>query len=198
MILPATRDLPGRLFIPGWLVTNVVTFDLFDRLFDETIDLIEQTVDYLEASGKSDRASLPGSLLIPYTTETMRLSTQLMQSMAWLMVQKAVRMGELDLSEAGTPKHRLGARRVCEDPGPDLARLLPERFVVLAERGRGLYARLGRLDRFVFGPTDPLASSDQPRLQDAPSLGSGMVLPHTANTICSLRAERARLRHQRA
>ena len=183
---------------------NIVTLDLFDRLFDETIDLIEQTVRYLETGGKTDRFGLPNPMHIVFATESMRLSTQLMQTMAWLMVQKAVRLGEISAQDAANPIHRLGARRACEEPSPDLIHLLPEKLNVLAQMGRKLYFRVGRLDQFLFGEeatpvpdhSQQTAPTDCDRL--AEERVGAMVLDFRADTIGTLKAERARIRRVRA
>jgi regulator of CtrA degradation len=172
------------------LSTLVIT-DLFDRLFQETIGLIERTVDYLERDGRRDREALPTPLVMVFAAESMRLSTQLMQAMAWLMVQKAVRIGELSQREAANPSHRLGAVRVCEAEGLAGSRLLPAQLEELMGEGRALYARIRRLDRFVFGPdydeAEDIDPVDQP--QDA-----GQVLALKVETLSALRAERSRLR----
>ena len=169
-------------------MSSIVTLDLFDRLFQDTMLLIERTITHLEREGRRDREGLSPGMVVTYAAESTRLTTQLMQSMAWLMVQKAVRSGELTAREAAMPHHRLGARRVCEGACTPGAHLLPPNLLTLLMDGRRLYDRVSRLDHFVFGHEAGGTLPDRPH----PAVIEGPVLAFTAETVILLRAERAR------
>jgi regulator of CtrA degradation len=82
-------------------------------------------------------------------SESMRLTTRLMQSASWLLVQRAVREGEMTARDARDPKYRLGARTVCaasSEPSFDL----PERLLGLLERSKRLYERVDRIEASIF------------------------------------------------
>src|SRR3546814_8030342 len=79
----------------------------------------------------------------------MRLTSRLVQVMAWLLVQKAVHAGEIDDSEAGDPKRRLGGHDVCAEPGPWDVSNLPKGLRGLLNRSLARYNRVARLDEMV-------------------------------------------------
>jgi regulator of CtrA degradation len=133
---------------------RIVSFagsDMFDRLFREGMDLVEETAAYLDGDGRSEAKKLERSLALAYASESMRLTTRLMQSASWLLVQRAVREGEMSASDAKDPKYRLGAKTVCAASGdafPDL----PERLLSLLERSKRLYERVDRIEDSLFDP----------------------------------------------
>jgi regulator of CtrA degradation len=79
----------------------------------------------------------------------MRLTTRLMQVASWLLVQRAVREGELDPREACQPRYRIGAEAVCraDSTGTDD---LPGGLVSLLSQSERLYERVMHLDRRMF------------------------------------------------
>jgi regulator of CtrA degradation len=136
-------------------ITSFANSDMFDRMFREGMDLVEETASYLDGDGRSEAKRLERPAALAYASESMRLTTRLMQSASWLLVQRAVREGEMTPRDARDPKYRLGARSVCAAAGevfPDL----PERLVDLLERSKRLYERVDRLEASIFdtqGPT---------------------------------------------
>jgi len=158
--------------------------------------LIERAIRYLENDGRADRSRLTSRGMMIFAAESMRFSTQLMQAMAWLMVQKAVRQGEITTTEAASPKHRLGAHRVCESDEIVGAEFLPDDLRHLMTESRRLYHRISRLDQFVFGRNDEITDIP-PELPPPPVERSAVeanVLPLDQATLLSLRAERVRHR----
>ena len=51
----------------------------FATLFREGMDLVEETAGYLDGAGRVDAKSLDRSASLAYATESMRLTTRLMQ-----------------------------------------------------------------------------------------------------------------------
>jgi regulator of CtrA degradation len=127
--------------------------DMFDRMFREAMDLVEETASYLDGEGRGEAKKLERAAALAYASESMRLTTRLMQSASWLLVQRAVREGEMTPKEARDPKYRLGARSVCSGGGemfPDL----PQRLIELLERSKRLYERVDRLESSIFDPDE--------------------------------------------
>src|SRR3546814_13792230 len=79
------------------------------------------------------------------TLEATRMTTQITQVIAWLMIQKAIAGGELAWSEATRPEHRLGGRAVCFDGAGTGNARLPETLRALLDRSHRLYVRVSRL-----------------------------------------------------
>jgi regulator of CtrA degradation len=131
---------------------RIVTFaqsDMFERMFREGMDLVEETAEYLDGEGRTEAKSLERAAALAYASESMRLTTRLMQSASWLLVQRAVREGEMSARDARDPKYRLGARSVCVTDTNELL-ALPARLTDLLERSKRLYDRVGRLETSLF------------------------------------------------
>ena len=144
--------------------------DIFERMFREGMDLVEETAAYLDGEGRQEAKNLERASALAYASESMRLTTRLMQSASWLLVHRAVREGEMSAREAHDPKYRLGARAVCSASQPLIA-ILPERLLDLLERSRRLYERVDRIEAGLFdagdAPTENPVTAQLMRLQAA-------------------------------
>ena len=81
--------------------------ELFSKTFREGMDLVEETAAYLDGPGRQDSKKLGRTDALTYASQSMRLTTRLMQVASWLLVQRALKEGEMDLSEARADKYRL-------------------------------------------------------------------------------------------
>ena len=75
---------------------NFTASALFERTFDEGMALVEETARYLDGAGRQEARALPRKAAILYAGESMRITTRLMQTASWLLVQRAVRDGEME------------------------------------------------------------------------------------------------------
>ena len=57
--------------------------------------LVEEAAAYLDGPGRGKSSALPRPAALAYSTESMRLTTRLMQVASWLFLQRAVNEGEL-------------------------------------------------------------------------------------------------------
>jgi regulator of CtrA degradation len=151
-------------------ISSFANSDMFDRMFREGMDLVEETAAYLDGDGRNEAKKLERASALAYASESMRLTTRLMQSASWLLVQRAVREGEMSAKDARDPKYRLGARSVCAGGGemfPDL----PARLMDLLERSKRLYERVDRLENSIFdaeeAPAENPVNAQLARLQAA-------------------------------
>jgi regulator of CtrA degradation len=120
--------------------------EVFERTYREGMALVEETAAYLDGPGRSAARTLPRMAALAYAGETMRLTTRLMQVASWLMVQRAVREGEISPEEARAEKYRL-AENAGAGPEMFLAAVeLPQPLRDLAARSDALYGRVERLD----------------------------------------------------
>src|ERR1700747_164722 len=94
-------------------LTNSAAFGV---LFREGMDLVEQTAAYLDGDGRSEGKALERSVSLPYATESMRLCTRLMQLPSWLLLHRAVKEGEMTLTQANREKTKV--KLSAADPGP--------------------------------------------------------------------------------
>ena len=82
------------------LVADFAASALFERTFQEGMALVEQTAAYLDGEGRRESKRLGRSTALAYAGESMRLTTRLMQIASWLLVQRAVREGDMAPGEA--------------------------------------------------------------------------------------------------
>lgn len=124
--------------------------ELFDRVFREGMELVEETAAYLDGDGRRESKLLSRAAALAYAGESMALTTRLMQVASWLLVQRAVREGEMTAVTACEPRYRLSERKPAPEPShPELPIALVE-FMVRAEK---LYDRALHLDRKMFVDT---------------------------------------------
>ena len=132
---------------------------LFDRTFDEGMALVEETARYLDGKGRQEARALPRKAAMLYAGESMRVTTRLMQAASWLLVQRAVRDGDMARAEALDERYRLGSREICLGRSGDAVDGLPTTLQDLLERSDNLYRRIARLDDVLFGGAEPVTGA---------------------------------------
>jgi regulator of CtrA degradation len=138
------------------VVKDFASSELFDRTFQEGMALVEETATYLDGPGRQESKSLDRRAALGYASESMRLTTRLMQVASWLLVQRAVREGEMDPAKACDARYRLGGERALSGEEP---LELPAGLKALLARSERLYERVLHLDRRMY--LDP-GESEQP------------------------------------
>jgi len=123
---------------------------LFDRTFDEGMALVEETARYLDGAGRQEARELPRKAAMLYAGESMRVTTRLMQTASWLLVQRAVRDGEMEAEAASSERYRLGSKEICLGQSAEGIELLPVVLRDLLRRSDSLYRRIARLDDVLF------------------------------------------------
>lgn len=138
--------------------------ELFEKTFREGMDLVEETAAYLDGPGRADSRKLSRGDALVYASQSMRLTTKLMQVASWLLVQRAIKENEMELREARESKYRIVAEKKPEDKlsfeGLAKASLvLPATLLDLAARAEQLYERISRLDRSLYGTIEAQAGN---------------------------------------
>jgi regulator of CtrA degradation len=138
----------------GVAIQDFAASELFERTFQEGMDLVEETAAYLDGGGREDSKLLSRNAALAYAGESMRLTTQLMQLASWLLVQRAVRTGEMAASAAFDDRYRLSQEPVGAAPIDTPIEDLPLYLVHLCERSERLYERVRRLDQRMYAKDD--------------------------------------------
>src|SRR3977135_3707749 len=107
--------------------------DVFAALFRDGMALVEETASYLDGPGRTESKKLERSAALAYATESMRLTTRLMQLASWLLLHRAVKEGEMSLAQANKEKAKVKLS-LDNRADADTLRLLPERLIELIER----------------------------------------------------------------
>ena len=133
--------------------------EAFKALFREGMTLVEEAASYLDGPGRTASKTLRRPAALAYATESMRMTTRLMQIASWLLLRRAVNEGELTPQQALSERHRV--RLTKQDMSCDSALLpeLPGAFVELAERSLRLQSRVMHLDRSFGERASGAASS---------------------------------------
>ncbi|WP_029040301.1 protease adaptor protein RcdA [Cucumibacter marinus] len=119
----------------------------FDRLYNEGMALVEEVAAYLDGDGRTESRELDRDVSVVYATESMRLTTRLMQLASWLLLQRAVKEGELTPEQARSEKHRVTFRPAPPAERPANWTQLPETMLDLIARGDTMYDRIVKLER---------------------------------------------------
>ncbi len=135
----------------GLTAEDFVASALFDRTFDEGMALVEETARYLDGRGREEARALPRKASMLYAGESMRVTTRLMQAASWLLVQRAVRDGDMDADAALADRYRLGSKEICLGACAESTDMLPSALRDLLVRSDSLYRRIARLDDILFG-----------------------------------------------
>src|ERR671929_1418676 len=140
------------------LVNGTVSFgerlansQAFATLFRDGMALVEETATYLDGPGRQESKKLERSAALAYATESMRLTTRLMQLASWLLLHRAVKEGEMSLVQANKEKTKVKLSLGDRAPEDTMA-LLPEKLSDLIDRSLGLLDRVRRLDATMHSP----------------------------------------------
>ena len=129
----------------------------FTALFREGMALVEETAAYLDGPGRQEAKALPRRAALAYATESMRLTTRLMQLASWLLLHRAVNEGEMSLAQARREKAKVRVR--ADDHGDaEMIGLVPLRLRELIDRSIGLQQQVLRLDTTIHTPADASAA----------------------------------------
>ncbi len=133
----------------------------FGTLFREGMDLVEETAAYLDGAGRTEAKALDRSVSLTYATESMRLTTRLMQLASWLLLHRAVKEGEMTLARPTAKRPR------SSSPPPipardDMIEKLPLQLQELIARSMALQAQVRRLDTTIHAPAAERAAIGNP------------------------------------
>lgn len=121
---------------------------LIDELYLEAMVLADEARSYLELWGMRDRDDVQPLTRIQLSCESLKVTTRLMQVIAWLLTRRALARGEIDAAEAASEKYRLG------DAAPTDHRTtigFPSDMRVLIAASESLYQRALRLEEQLVG-----------------------------------------------
>ena len=137
--------------------SNAVSFaakltmsESFKSLFREGMNLVEETAAYLDGDGREEAKDLPRLAALAFATESMRLTTRLMQLASWLLLQRAVNEGELTQAEAANEKHKVKLSEQQVATSAELFAQLPPRLIDIVDKSLRLQSRIMHLDRAIY------------------------------------------------
>src|ERR1700743_832982 len=116
---------------------RLASSQIFATLVREGMALVEETASYLDGSGRQESKKLERSAALIYATESMRLTTRLMQLASWLLLHRAVKEGEMTLAQASKEKSKVRLAS-CEPGDAKSLTQLPTKLQALITRSPNL------------------------------------------------------------
>lgn len=126
----------------------------FDRVFKEGMSLVERTASYLDGEGRKAAKALTGQATVLYTTESMRLTTRLLDLASWLLIRRALKDGEITPAEAQKKRARVKLQSLGRPSHIRGFADLPQGLRNLIEESFALHDRIVQLDLAMTDPTD--------------------------------------------
>ena len=131
-----------------------MTPKIIDSLYVEAMVLADEARSYFDRNGREERLALDAIARVGFSCESLKVTTRLMQVIAWLLTQRAVEAGELSPAQARAQARRLGD---AAESDPAAIQKLPAGAAHLVQASQELYARVRRLDE-GSGQADPQSS----------------------------------------
>lgn len=127
----------------------------FDAVFKEGMSLVEKTAAYLDGEGRGESKKLKAPLTMVYATESMRLTTRLLEMASWLLIRRAFKEGEITAEEAEKKRARLKLKSLGRPSHVRNFDELPSGLRHLIERSFALQDRIIQLDKAIAQTSAP-------------------------------------------
>lgn len=137
---------------------RIVASGGYELLYREGMGLIEDVAAYLDGAGRIESRSLPREASFCYATESMRLTTRLMQLASWLLLQRAVNEGELTAETARAEKEKVKFSATPSERGGPGFNELPVVLRGFIDKGDRLFERVQQFDKLERGKMPEITS----------------------------------------
>lgn len=124
---------------------------VFNKTYDEANVLLLEAREYVKFYAARDVQHLPPIERLKVSCEAMRVTARLTQIMAWLLMQKAIRAGEVARDDYLTDEAKILVGGTCLDTSSQEDLAVPPRLRDLLSRSFTLYQRVQRLDESFRG-----------------------------------------------
>lgn len=179
-IKPLVQETPAQWGVTVSFGERFQSSEQFDAVFKQGMALVERTAAYLDGDGRIASKSLAGRTAVVYASESMRLTTRLLDLASWLLIRRALKAGEISEAEAKRRRQRVklqGFGRPSHVQGFDD---LPSGLRALVHESFALYDRIVQLDRAMaakLGEASLAAKVDNPVAQQIAALRRAFCEP---------------------
>ena len=154
------------------LAEKFANSEKFHGLFRDGMDLVEESATFLDGDGREIAKSLPRNVAMLYGSESMRLTTRLMQLASWLLLQRAANEGEMSRDQLLEEKQKVKLHEFThQTDNPDWQQL-PSKFLELVDRSVNLQKMVANLDRELYAE----ASEEEAKPSDNNPVGEQQEL----------------------
>ena len=148
------RPAGGSVAEPVAFGRRLAGSEAFKAMFREGMALVEETAAYLDRDGRSESQRLSRAGSLGYATESMRLTTRLMQLASWLLLQRAVNEGDMSADQATQERAKVKLGGVSSTTEGQTWDDLPDRLKALISRSLRLQEKIVRLDTALRRPVE--------------------------------------------
>src|SRR5262245_9336882 len=145
--------------------------DQFDAIFREGMALVGRAAGYLAGPGRQEAKALAGAAAMLYASESMRLTTRLLELASWLMIRRSYKDGEITAEQLARKRDRVRLTepgRISHVKGFET---LPGGLQDLIKDSFALNDRIVRLDLAM----QVRVGKDQPVAVDSPAASASPV-----------------------
>lgn len=148
------ESLLGRQSVTVSFGERFQASEQFDRVFSEGMGLVEKAAAYLDGEGRRESKGLPGPVTVLYATESMRLTTRLLELASWLLIRRALKEGEITPEEAEAKRARVKLQTLGRPAHTRGFEDLPKGLRDLIEASFMLHDRIVQLDRAMIASAE--------------------------------------------
>ncbi len=124
------------------------------------MQLVEDSATFLDGPGREAVKNLSRAASLLYGTESMRLTTRLMQLASWLLIQRAATEGEMSHEQILEEKQKIKLENLPQSEPDFDQHELPSEFVTLVRASITLQARILRLDTELYHASPDSENAD--------------------------------------
>jgi regulator of CtrA degradation len=129
--------------------------DRFNPIYKRGMALVEETAHYLDSDGRDEAKGLSKPVAMLYASESMRLTTRLMQLASWLLLQRAVNSGEMTINQVMQERTKVRLETPSDAAGNPAFAELPKHFRMLIEHSLMMERDIRRIDHELYGDGQP-------------------------------------------
>lgn len=171
MVERSARESAGTRGVTISFGERYLTSERFQAIYRDGMELVEATAKYLDGEGRREGKGLKGAISLSFATESMRLTTRLMNVASWLLIRRSVNNGEMTQERARRERLRLKIDPIGRPSHIKDYDELPVRLRELIEASFVLQDKVIKLDRLFEGGS-VLANEAQPKGAVAPVLAT--------------------------
>ena len=133
----------------------------FDEVYREGMSLVERTAQYLENEGRHESRTLDPTVSVVYATESMRLTTRLLEVASWLLIQRALKDQEISAEEAERRRSNVNLRTTGRPSHINHFEQLPAGLQELITLSFAFQDRIAQIDRAMRVNCQPAGDTKQ-------------------------------------
>jgi len=143
-----------------WFGSRLMASSQFDTVYKDGMALVERTASYLDGAGRKEAKALKSPLTLLYATESMRLTTRLLELASWLMLHRAIKDGEIDRLQAEARRQRIKLAPLGRPGHVKGFEDLPSGLRELVNLSFALNDRILKFDQAITVAAEPIIPAD--------------------------------------